>query len=66
MYRHPWRPFFEDSQAWDYFLQLLKYEDFQSISIQITGILPKLSIPVMYISVRINYSLAATKARTHT
>jgi hypothetical protein len=31
--------FLEDFQTWDYFPQLLKYQDFLSISIQIKGIL---------------------------
>jgi len=35
--------FLEDFYTWDYFPQLLKYQDLQNISIRITGFLPEFS-----------------------
>jgi hypothetical protein len=35
--------FLEDFYTWDYFPQLLKYQDLQSIGIRITGFIPEFS-----------------------
>jgi hypothetical protein len=49
----------EDFQTWDYFLQLLKYQDFRSISIRIKEILLYFTTCSIIISLQHTYFKAS-------